>query len=105
MIAVPLLYLIGTKFLALTSPISSTRVRLLSFVGFLGTASVVLLGTMPSLYTIIAIPMIAAPFSFGVLIFRPNFIAKWTGWRVYLTVCVVISALAWTIQFNWLLTR
>ncbi len=50
-------------------------------------------------------PMIAAPFSFGVLILRPNFIAKWTRWRAYLTVCVAMSALAWTIQFIWLLTR
>ncbi len=105
MIAVPLLYLMGMRFLALNSPITSTRLQLLSFVGLLATASVVLLVSTPSYYTIIAIPMIPAPFSFGVLIFRPNFIAKWTRWRVYLTACVVMSALAWTIQFIWLLTR
>lgn len=105
MIAVAVLYLIGVNFLVLNAPVSSTRVRLVSFVGFLATASVVLRGSSPSLYTIIAIPVIPAPFTFGVLIFRPILIAKWTRLRVYLTLCVVISALAWTIQFIWLLTR
>src|SRR5437660_8003230 len=35
LVAVPVLYLVGMKFLALNAPISSTRVRLLSFVGLL----------------------------------------------------------------------
>src|SRR6267154_3751863 len=99
MISVAVLYLIGMKFLALNSPINSTRLQLLSFVGFLATASVVLLVSMPSYYTIFAIPVLPAPFVFGVLIFRPLFIVKSTGLRVYLTGCVVISALAWTMQF------
>jgi len=105
MISVAVLYLIGMKFLALNSPINSTRLQLLSFVGLLATASVVLLVSTPSYYTIFAIPVIPAPFAFGVLIFRPLLIVKSTGLRVYLTGCVVISALAWTMQFIWLFTR
>jgi hypothetical protein len=105
MIAVAVLYLIGMKSLALDSPINSTRVRLLSIVGILATASGVLLVSMPSYYTILAIPVIPAPFAFGVLIFRPTLILKWTRLRVYLTVCVVVSALAWATQFVWLFTR
>src|SRR5258708_29258428 len=101
LIVVPALYLVDMKFLDLNAAISSSGVRLLSFVGFLSTASVVLLGSMPGLYTIIAIPVIPAPFNFGLLVFRPNLIANWTRLRVYLTVCVVMSALAWTIQFIW----
>jgi hypothetical protein len=105
MIAVAVLYLIGMKFLALNSPINSTRVRLLAVVGLFATASLVLLGTGLNLYTIFAIPVIPAPFAFGVLFFRPTHIEESGKLRVYLTVCVVISALAWTTQFVWLFTR
>jgi len=105
MIAVAVLYLTGMKFLALNSPFNSTRVRLLALVGLFATASLVLLGTRPNLYAIFAIPVIPAPFAFGVLIFRPSRLAERARLRVYLTVCVVTSALAWTIQFVWLFTR
>jgi hypothetical protein len=105
MIAVAMLYLIGMKSLAVNSPINSARVRLLAVVGLFSTVSLVLLGTGPNLYTIFAVPVIPAPFAFGVLIFRPTRIAEWARLRIYLTICVVVSALAWATQFVWLLTR
>jgi hypothetical protein len=105
MIAAAVIYLSGIKTLAPDGPSSSTRVRLLAFVGLFATASLVLLGTRPNLYTIIAIPVIPAPFAFGVLLVRPRRILKWTKMRIYLTVCVIASALSWTVQIIWLLTR
>ncbi len=105
MIMLAVSYLIGTKLLGQYRPSRPSGVRVLSFVGFLSTASVVLMGSMPSYYTIIAIPVIPAPFAFGTLIFRPSLIVRWTRLGTYLTICVVISALAWTTQLVWLLTR
>ena len=105
MILVAVSYLIGAKILGQYSPTKPNRVRMLSLVGFLSTASLVLLGSMPSYYTIIAIPVVPAPFAFGSLIFRPSLIVRWPRLGTYLTICVVISALAWTTQLVWLLTR
>ena len=105
MIALAVSYLIGTKILGQDATARPNRVRWLSLVGFLSTASVVLLGSMPSYYTIIAIPVIPAPFAFGTLIFRPRLLVRWARLHAYLTTCVVISALAWMTQFVWLLTR
>jgi hypothetical protein len=105
MIAAAVIYLSRIKTLTLDGPSSATRVRLLAFVGLFATASLVLLGGRPNLYTIIAIPVIPAPFAFGVLIFCPRRILKWTKMRIYLTACVVASALSWIIQIIWLLTR
>ncbi len=105
MIALALSYLIGTRILGQDAPTRPKGVRLLSLVGFLSTASMVLLGSMPSYYTIIAIPVIPAPFAFGTLIVRPSLIVRWARLRTYLTTCVVISALASIMQFVWLLTR
>lgn len=99
------IYLVGLNTLKLDSANSWIPVRLMAFVGLLATASLVLLGVRPSLYTIIAIPALPAPLAFGVLILRPQRILKWPKIRVYLTVCVVASALCWVTQIIWLLTR
>jgi hypothetical protein len=58
MIVPAAIYLIGIRALTLDDPRSSTRVRLLAFFGLFATASLVLLGTRPNLYTIIAVPVI-----------------------------------------------
>jgi len=105
MMASAIIYLSGAKTWAPDVSISPARVRLLSFVGLFLTGSTVLLGIVPSYYTIVAIPLIPAPFAFGVLVFRPRLIPQWRRLRVYLTICVVISGLAWTVQFMWLFTR
>jgi hypothetical protein len=105
MVAAAVIYLSGIKSFTLDGPSSSTRVRLMAFIGLFTTASLLLLGTRPNLYTIIAIPVIPAPFVFGILILRPRRILNWTKIRIYLTVCVVASALCWTTQIIWLLTR
>jgi len=92
MIIPAVIYLIGIEASTLDDPSNSTRIRLLAFVGFFATASLVLLGTKQNLYTIIAIPVIPAPFAFGVLIIRPRRMLMWTKIRIYLTACVVASA-------------
>jgi len=107
MIAIAVAFLVGMKILVADDfSVNPIYVRMLSFVGVLATSSLVLLGIIwPSLYTILAAPVVPAPFAFVFLIFRPSLISKWRGMRLYLTVCVVTSAVAWTIQFIWLFTR
>jgi hypothetical protein len=104
MVLLAALYFIRIKGFLLGGASSPASLRLTAFTGLLATASLVLLGTWPSLYTIIAIPVIPAPFVFGILIFRPRRILNWNKIRIYLTVCVVASALCWTTQIIWLLT-
>ena len=82
MVAAAVIYLSGIKSLTLDGPTSSTRVRLIALLGLFTSASLVLLGTRPNLYTIIAIPVIPAPFAFGILIFRPRRILNWTKIRI-----------------------
>jgi hypothetical protein len=106
MVAIAVAFLVGMKIVVVDDfSVNPIYVRMLSFVGVLATSSLVLLGIWPSLYTILAVPVVPAPFAFVFLIFRPSLISKWRRMRLYLTVCVVISACAWTIQFIWLSTR
>ena len=105
MVTAAAIYLGAVQTLAIDAPGRSARVRMLSSVGLFVTGCTVLLGSMPSLYTIIAIPLIPAPFAFGVLIYKPGRISQWNRLRIYLTISVVISALAWATQFVWLATR
>ena len=105
MVIAAAIYLGAVKTLAIDAPGRSARVRMLSSVGLFVTGCTVLLGSMPSLYTIIAIPLVPAPFAFGALIYKPGLISQWKRFRIYLTISVVISALAWTTQIVWLATR
>lgn len=105
MITAAIIYLSGTNIWAPDVSVSPTRIRLLSFVGLFVTGSTVLLGIVPSYYTIIAIPLIPAALVFGVLVFRPQLIQKWHWLRVYLKISVIISGLAWTVQLLWLFAR
>jgi hypothetical protein len=106
MVAIAVAFLVGMKIVVVDDiSVNPIYVRMLSFVGVLATSSLVLLGIWPSLYTILAVPVVPAPFAFVFLIFRPSLISKWRRMRLYLTVCVVISAFAWTIDFIWLFTR
>ena len=105
MVAAAAIYL-GTKgTLAADAPTSLARVRVILSIGLFVTGCTVLLGIMPSYYTIIAIPLIPAPFAFGFLIYEPRAIFRRKRLRIYLTISVVLSALAWTTQFVWLATR
>lgn len=105
MVAAAAIYLSATKNLRSNGPGMSSRVRLAAAAGSFSTASLVLLGIRPSLYTIIAIPVIPAPFVFAALIFRPTLVMKWTKTTVYLNVSVVASGLCWVAQVIWLMTR
>jgi hypothetical protein len=105
MIAAAVIYLSGIKNLRSDDAGTSNRTRLIAAIGLFSTASLVLLGMRPNLYTIIAIPVIPAPFLFGALIVRPHRILDWTKTRIYLNACVAASALCWTTQAIWLLTR
>jgi hypothetical protein len=68
------------------------RTRLLSLVGLLVTAATIYLGGVwPSLYTLIAVPILPAPFIFATAIVRPAVLLKSPKLRVYLLVCVCVS--------------
>jgi len=102
MVACAALWLVGMRTVAREGSINSTHVRLLSLLGLFVTGCTILLGLSPSIYSIIAIPLIPAPFGFGAFLFRPGLISRWNRFRIYLTICVVVSALAWITQFIWL---
>ena len=102
MIVLAVAYLVGLKTLG---SVSSIRTRLLMVLGLLVTGGTVLLGINPSFYTIVAIVLIPAVLAFAVLVFRPNLFRDWIKTRIYLTVCVVLSAVTWTTQAVWLFTR
>jgi hypothetical protein len=75
-------------------------IRILSLGGFLLTACMILLGGVyPSYFTIIAIPVLPAPFAFGTLLFRPALALKWPRLRVYLAASVAISAASILAEF------
>jgi hypothetical protein len=105
MIAAAVIYLSGAKNLRSIGPGMSSRVRLMAAIGLFSTASLILLGIRPNLYTIIAIPVIPAPFVFGALIVRPRVVMNWNKTLTYLNACVVASGLSWAAQAIWLLTR
>ncbi len=103
--ALALVYLLGLKAVEREGPIGATKTRLLAFIGLVTAGSTVLLGSNPSHYTIVAIPLIPAPFLFGALIVRPRLIVQWAKLRAYLTVAVALSCLTWITQALWLYTR
>jgi hypothetical protein len=81
----------------------SAQVRLISVGGLLLTAAMILLGGIyPSYFTIVAIPVLPAPFAFGALMFRPELASKWPKMGIYLAACVAISAISWLAEFVWL---
>ena len=89
--------------MALNSSLSSIQTRLLSIGGLLVTTGMIVLGGVyPSYFTIIAIPVIPAPFAFGALIFRPELASKWPKMGIYLAASVAVSAASWLAEFIWL---
>jgi hypothetical protein len=85
---------------------NSIRIRLLSLGGLLVTTSMILLGAVwPSYYTIVAIPVIPAPFAFGALIYQPGLASKWPKMCIYLAACVAVAAFSWLTEFIWLSSR
>jgi hypothetical protein len=105
MVAAAVLYLIADRKLKSDEPGAVGGVRVVASIGLFSTSSLILLGTRPNLFTIIAIPVIPAPFVFGTLLVSPKRIVQWTKTKVYLDACVITSALCWTAQAIWLLTR
>jgi len=99
MIALGVSYLIGWKFAGRKKTTDASRVRALSFVGFLSTASAVLLVSTPSYYTLVTLPLIPGLFIFAALIFKPNLLQKRSSLEGYLAVCVAICILVWGAQF------
>ena len=98
MIALGVSYLVASNFVSFKGA-AADRVRALSFVGFLNTASAVLLVSNPSYYSLITIPIIPGLFIFVALIFKPSLAEKWTNIKGYLTICAVLSTLVWGAQF------
>lgn len=65
MVAIAVTFLVGMKIVVVDDiSVNPIYVRMLSFVGVLATTSLVLLGIWPSLYTILAVPVVPAPFAF-----------------------------------------
>jgi hypothetical protein len=78
------------------------RQRLLAVLGFVATAELIFLGGIwPSAITLVAIPALPAPFIFAGTIARPALASGRPKLRIYLTLCVVASALAWAFQIWW----
>ena len=80
----------------------AVRSRLVSSIGCCVTVALVLLGSAwPSLYTVIAIPALPAPFIFGAMIIRPSLFHTRRKVHWYLNICVAASGLAWLLQVWW----
>jgi cation transport ATPase len=76
------------------------QLRLTFCAGFLVTAGLLFLGGIwPSYYTLVAILALPALFILGGGIFRPMWLATSSKMCAYVTVCVIASAICWTIEF------
>src|SRR5437868_466806 len=105
MATLAIFYILGLKALERNGPISAAKTRLLALIGLVSAGSTVLLGLTPSYYTIVAIPLIPAPFLFGALVVQPRLLFKWARLRGYLTMAEAVSCLTWITQALWLYTR
>ena len=102
-IAVSAAYLLGALIGGLGPRNTAPRQRLLAVTGFVATLGLIVLGGIwPSLYTLLAIPALPAPFILAGAIARPTLASSRPKLRVYLTLCVVASVLAWAYQLWWL---
>ncbi len=96
-------YLVGMRNIKPDVSTKSVRMRLLLFAGLMVTASLIFLGGIwPSYFTLVALPVVPAPFLFGYLIFRPRLVSSWHKVRPYLAVCVILSAISWVSELFWL---
>jgi hypothetical protein len=103
LVIVAVVYVGGMTTMTLDTFVHPVRLRLLSFLGFLATAAILFLGGIwPSYYTIVAILVLPAFLILGILVFRPQLILKRSGLRIYLAMCVVLSALSWVLEIIWL---
>lgn len=101
-IAVAAVYLRGVSSGGLGPSSTTARQRLLAILGFVATLGLIFLGGIwPSVYTLVAIPALPAPFIFAAAIVRPTLTARSPRLRIYLTLCAVASALAWAVQIWW----
>jgi len=82
----------------------TARVRLLSILGLLVTAALMLLAIWPSAYSSPAIISIPGLFVFALALFWPAPIWKLPKLRIYLNGCVLASGLCWMFQIYWEVT-
>jgi len=81
------------------------QTRLLSLVGFLVTVYMIFLGSLyPGLFSIVAIPIIPAPFVLGAAIFRPALLEKSPKLRGYLIACTAVSFACGAFDLAWLMS-
>jgi hypothetical protein len=80
----------------------AVRTRLISLVGLLVTAAMIYLGIWPSLYTLIALPLLPCPFIFAAAIVRPALLANSPKLRIYLLACVSVSIITLVGDQIWL---
>lgn len=101
-IVVPPVYLWGISIGGLGPASTAVRQRLLAVLGLVSTAELIFLGGIwPSAITLVALPALPAPFIFASTIVRPALASSRPKLRIYLTLCVVVSALAWAFQIWW----
>lgn len=105
-IAVAAVYLWGISSGGLGPASTVVRQRLLAIFGLMATAALIFLGGIwPSIFTLVAIPVIPSLFFFAGTIVRPALASSRPKLRVYLTLCVIASALAWVCQISWELSK
>jgi hypothetical protein len=98
-IAASILYFWGTFDWKTINP--KIRLRLLSILGLLVTAALMLLAIWPDFFSVPAILSLPALFVFAVAICWPTSIWKRPKLRIYLNACVLVSGLCWVLQIYW----
>jgi len=90
---------------SITNSSGAVGTRLLCAFGALLTGALVVLGGIwPSVFTLVAILALPAPFMFLFAVFRPTFFRSHRLVRYYLLFCSVAAALCWIDEVVWLHT-
>ena len=101
-VVVASVYLWGISSGGLGPATTVARQRVLAVFGLVATAELIFLGGIwPSAITLVAIPALPAPFIFAGMIARPALTSGRPKLRIYLSLCVIVSALAWAFQIWW----
>lgn len=80
--------------------------RLLCLVGLAVTGAMICLGAVwPSYFTILAIPVLPAPFLFVAAVARPRLLTQSSRLRIYLRASVILSLLCIAEEWIWLHLR
>jgi len=98
-IAASLVYLWGTLDWKSINP--TVRLRLLSLLGLLATAALMLLAIWPDAYSLPALISLPGLFVFAAALFRPTAIWQRSRLRIYLNLCAMASGICWVFQIYW----